>query len=191
MMLRCHICSEHDLNAQIKELLEAVHENKKRVEAKLKYPDPLAWLQALKFESFATDPLSAKDTNTNLLEFVNQAWTTIATYLALKHLYSLPQFRSSSYKLNLGTRDGIDIISFDNDVEAEVFATTDYTNNNKLSNDLKRLAANRDVPHRFVFALVPNKNQKNPERFKPRKLDISCIKIKAFDLEDVKCLMTI
>ena len=56
--------------------------------------------------------------------------------------------------LNLGTASGIDIESRDGEITAEVFASVDPKNNNKLEHDVARVAES-DARFRYVFYLWP------------------------------------
>ncbi|NDC87033.1 MAG: hypothetical protein EB088_15680 [Betaproteobacteria bacterium] len=186
MTLRIFIEDERRVDTELKQLIVLISDTKALVEAKLRGSDQLEWLEAIKFEPFAPNPHSGNNGTTNLFEFVNQTWTTIATYLGLKYLYSIDKFKTKRYKINLGVRSGPDILSDDLKIEAEVFATTDYTNNGKLRGDIQRLAAKPEIPHRFIFAFVPDKKLKNPEHYKSRNLETEGIVVKAFDMTDLR-----
>ena len=108
---------------------------------------PLGVLRRLKFESVGRDPLS--DRPLNLIEQVNQTFTYLATFEAVKYLFRIHP-ASAPFTVNLGTASGPDISSSDGSVVAEVFAAVTPNNNQKLSKDLKKLSKVA-AAHRYVF----------------------------------------
>jgi hypothetical protein len=112
---------------------------------------PVAILRRIKFEPVGFDPLS--DRPLNLIEQVNQTFTYLATFEALRHLFRRHP-GAAPLVVNLGTASGRDIWSEDGSVAAEVFASVSPKNNRKLQKDLATLASVA-ATYRYVFYSCP------------------------------------
>lgn len=108
-------------------------------------------LERIKFERIGWHPL--EDRRLNLIEQVNQTFTYLTSFRAVRILFE--HFPDTSFRLHLGTEPGPDIESVDQGLlAAEVFAAVSITNNNKLHRDIARVLR-YDVQHRYVFFSVP------------------------------------
>ncbi|SLM29188.1 hypothetical protein MTBBW1_1720005 [Desulfamplus magnetovallimortis] len=91
----------------------------------------------------------------NLIEQINQTFTYLASFLGAKILFN-KHSGLENINLNLGTQSGSDIESnFDGGIAAEVFSSVSPSNNNKLSNDIKKVGKIEDR-HKYVFFLCPD-----------------------------------
>lgn len=109
------------------------------------------FLERIKFERIGWHPL--EDRRLNLIEQVNQTFTYLTSFRALRILFE--HFPDTAFRLHLGTEPGPDIESVEPGLlAAEVFAAVSITNNNKLNKDIIRVLR-YDVQHRYVFFSVP------------------------------------
>lgn len=115
--------------------------------------DPLAVLHTLKFDARGYHPLQGHQLN--LVEQLNQTFTVLASLAAAKRLLKcLPG--SGGLCMHLATEEGRDIHSIRQGVvEAEVYASVNPRNNNKLKNELDSLAESQAI-HRYVFFYSPS-----------------------------------
>ncbi len=116
--------------------------------------DGIDFLRKLKFERVGYDPLDINK-EFNLIEQINQTFTYLASFLAVKVLFE--QHKDlSQLVLNLGTAAGSDIESIEySGIAAEVFAATNPSSNNKLNNDLIKVNTT-DAKYKYVFFMCPN-----------------------------------
>jgi len=114
---------------------------------------PLEFLYQLKFDAVGCDPLDSSR-QLNLIEQLNQSFTYLASFNGAEFLFSKHP-RVESLRLNLGTRSGWDIESADDGgVVAEVFAAVTPKNNDKLANDIEKVARAKSR-HRYVLFMSP------------------------------------
>jgi hypothetical protein len=110
------------------------------------------FLKMIKYEKIGLDPLD-QERSLNLIEQVNQTFTYLASLYAARFLFN--EFDSlEGLKLNLGTRAGPDIESFDGTIKAEVFAATRPSSNQKLKKDIAKVKST-SANHKFVFFACP------------------------------------
>jgi len=116
-------------------------------------PTALSLFRKLKFDPIGRHPL--ENTRLNFIEQLNQTFTYIATFRAVRRLFEMHK-DVRGYKLNLGTESGFDILSDDGGlaVAAEVFAAVSPKNNSKLRRDLKRVSGS-GAKHKYVFFFSP------------------------------------
>ena len=69
--------------------------------------------------------------------------------MAVEYLYKI--YPAQAFIVNWGNVPGYDIESVDGTIIAECFAATSYKSNGKLTADLKRLAGNIEVEHKYEF----------------------------------------
>jgi hypothetical protein len=116
--------------------------------------DSLEVLRRLKFTELGHHPL--KKQSLNLVEQLNQTWTTLVTLRALPFLFERHP-EAGGFTLNIGTEGGTDIVSAVPEVvAAEVFAAVNPTNNKKVKKDQEKVM--RDHPNagkRYVFFAAP------------------------------------
>ena len=113
----------------------------------------IALLKKLKFERAGLHPL--RGTPLNLIEQINQSFTCLVTFEAVRLLFQWHQNKCAGFKLHIGTASGSDIESIEPGfIAAELFAAVSTGNNKKLSKDIAKVAA---VPaqHRYVFFHSP------------------------------------
>jgi len=116
--------------------------------------NPLDVLAAVKFAQVGLDPLDSTRP-LNFIEQVNQTFTCLAAFRATQELFARHQ-DVEVFTLNLGNVSGWDIESAESSkVVAEVFASVDPSNNQKIGKDLKRVIS---APHEFkyVYFMCPS-----------------------------------
>jgi len=114
--------------------------------------DPLELLAQMKFNRIGRDPLQPTR-ELNLIEQVNQTFTYLVSVRAVEFLFRAhPEI--ASYRLNLGTASGSDIVADDGSVAAEVFAATKPSSNNKLRKDIAKVKTS-EAQHQYVFFHCP------------------------------------
>jgi hypothetical protein len=132
--------------------------------------DPLDMLRRMKFEPIGYHPI--EDRPLNLVEQINQTWTFAVALAAARQLLTLyPVEVSGGFNLAPGAHAALelDIMSeVEGLVAAETFAVVKLNNNDKLKDDLVKLAARQET-HRYVFFMCPDHpgNERRPklERF--------------------------
>ena len=116
--------------------------------------DPLEMLRRMKFDPVGFNPV--EDRPLNLVEQINQTWTYAVAIAATRQLlllhpeaggFHLAPGASASRELDIMS-DAVGLVG------AETFAAVDPKNNDKLKDDLAKLAA-RTETHRHVFFLSP------------------------------------
>jgi hypothetical protein len=116
--------------------------------------DPLDFLRRVKFEPVGFHPTQGYPLN--LVEQINQSWTYVVALAATRHLLEMHP-EADGYLLAPGAHAAIelDIMSeVPGLVGAETFAAVDPRNNDKLENDLTKLAV-RAERHRYIFFMSP------------------------------------
>lgn len=117
--------------------------------------DSMRILKQFKFEHLGYEPV--KDYELNLIEQINQTFSDIVLLQAVEEL--LVKFPDREFLLNHGTKDGHDIISTDNQIIAECFATTNMVNNKKIKKDADKLMTNQIADYKFVFFYAKEANE--------------------------------
>ena len=132
-------------------------------------PDPLDILHTLKFDARGYHPLQGHQLN--LVEQLNQTFTVLASLAAAKRLLKcIPG--SGGLCLHLATEQGRDIHSIRQGVvEAEVYASVNPRNNNKLNDELDSLAESQAI-HRYVFFYSPSWNEGRKQRLERDGLEV-------------------
>lgn len=110
-------------------------------------------LETIKFNQIGFDPLDP-ERNLNLVEQINQTFTYLASLKAVEYLFKTHKY-ITSYRLNLGTRKGSDIVSLDGHLAAEVFAATHPRSNNKLEKDITKVKSTT-ARLKYVFFSCPD-----------------------------------
>ena len=118
----------------------------------VKQGDPLALLDAVKFDKMGWDPLEPARP-LNFIEQVNQTFTALVSVRAVEYLFEHHP-EAAPFRVNLGTAPGSDIESLDGSVAAEVFAATHPGSNGKLKKDIAKVAS-VSAEHGFVFFHCP------------------------------------
>lgn len=126
--------------------------------------------QEMKFGKVGCDPLDS-NRPLNLIEQLNQSFTYLASFKATDYLFTSnehkKQLKGKKLKLNLGTIGGSDIESLDGEIVAEVFATTNISNNDKLRKDISKVQEVSGAQYRYVFFLT-NNNQHGVEIYETK-----------------------
>lgn len=148
--------------SQLREEREKVKTQARHVVTKLNKlsGDSLNALYKLKFTEFGFDPLDGTDLN--LIEQLNQTFHALAVFAAAEIIFD--EFKDcGTLRLSPQIDGGVDIRSVrPNLLAAEVFATVNIKNNNKLYADAKRLNRKEEkADKRFVFFYDPNRSR-NP-----------------------------
>lgn len=116
--------------------------------------DPMELFRNLKFEAVGNHPIDGRALN--IIEQTNQLWTFAVALLAVKQLIELhPEV--SEFRLAPGAHASLelDIMSAEPGlVGAETFAAVKPDNNDKLGEDLRKLAG-RSEQYRYVFFMSP------------------------------------
>jgi hypothetical protein len=111
------------------------------------------FLTKIRFGKVGCDPLDKKR-HLNIVEQLNQMFTYLASLLAVECLLDVHP-EAIPFTLNLGTSAGSDIQSSrDGGIVAEVFSTTNRSNNQKLKRDIKKIAE-KEATHKYVFFMCP------------------------------------
>ena len=114
--------------------------------------DPLALLEAVKFDKMGWDPMEPTRP-LNFIEQVNQTFTALVSVRAVEYLFEHHP-EAAPFRVNLGTAPGSDIESIDGSVAGEVFAATHPGSNGKLRKDIAKVAS-VSADHRYVFFHCP------------------------------------
>lgn len=106
----------------------------------------------------------------NLMEQVNQTFTTLVSLKAVSFLNIFP------ITLNLGDANGRDIYNVENDVVAEVFAVVTGNSNDKLKEEIRSVAYNPhklNAANKYIFCALGNDafNSINENNFSYRSID--------------------
>lgn len=146
------ISSEKELDA----LVEKVHLAARHLQSCMLAVggDGLDLLRVLKFNPVGRHPL--EDRPLNAIEQVNQTWTYLVAFAAVRKLLVLhPEAGGFHIAPGAHAAQALDVMSVQEGlVGAETFAAVDPTNNQKLKADLVKLAQ-RPALHRYVFFKSP------------------------------------
>jgi hypothetical protein len=151
---RVDILRADSIDARIDELRRSAIATRETIADALKESDALNFVAKMKFEKIGHDPLHAKRP-LNLIEQLNQTFTYLASFRGAQFLFNTHP-HLSSLRLNLGNVSGWDLESSeDGGIVAEVFAAVTPSNNQKLNNDIKKVAAALEK-HRYVIFMSPS-----------------------------------
>lgn len=144
-----------NLNSLIEQLEVSAAKTQSSIKRLASGKDAMAFLFACKFNQSGFSPLDSS-VNLNLIEQLNQTFTYLASFKGAEYIFSHHK-KVKSLTLNLGTSSGTDIeTSEDGGVVAEVFASVNPSNNQKLKNDINRISQ-VTAKHRYVFFISPHK----------------------------------
>jgi len=153
----------------IEDYIEKVRANAEKAVRQIKnYPGPNAeLLSKLRFEEMGWHPL--EDRRINFVEQMNQTTTFLASLYAAKRLFQWHD-KCEGLNMNMGAISGFDIESLSpNYIHAEVFASVQPSNNNKLRRDIERLKIKSKAQNKYVFFLFSCLRGKPPEQHGNRK----------------------
>lgn len=156
-----------ELNNLRKEIMESLDQSVSMIGEFMDSTDSLSFFKKIKYEKTVIDPLTGEPEN--FAEMIDQCQTYLVTIMGTEYL--IDKFPDTEYTIHLGNVSGYDIISKDESIIAECFASTNYKNNNKLYNDLKGLAENKTAVHKYEFftdfkatpKVISNAKEKYPE----------------------------
>lgn len=156
-----------ELNNLRKEIMESLDQSVSMIGEFMDSTDSLSFFKKIKFEKTVIDPLTGEPEN--FAEMIDQCQTYLVTIMGAEYL--IDKFPDTEFTIHLGNVSGYDIISKDESIIAECFASTNYKNNNKLYNDLKGLAENKTAVHKYEFftdfkatpKVISNAKEKYPE----------------------------
>jgi hypothetical protein len=141
---------------KIKNSIEEIINNLKNERSK-----PLELFYKLKFNKLYVD--SIKDKNENFIEILNQYFTYLVSYKAV--LWLINQKYGDFFDLSLGNIIGIDIIGKEKKIIAEVFASVNPNNNQKIQKEIERLSKKEYEEYtKFIFYHSPNEKIIDPEK---------------------------
>ncbi len=112
-------------------------------------------LRRMKFDLIGYHPIDGR--SLNLVEQINQTWTYLVALAVAKQLLELHP-EANGYRLAPGAHasQALDIMSeADGLVGAETFAAVHPRNNDKLNNDLRKMAARTEL-NRYIFSCLRN-----------------------------------
>lgn len=114
----------------------------------------LELMKALKFEPRGVHPV--EDRPLNAIEQINQTWTYLVALIAARQLLEMHP-EAEGFRVAPGAHMALplDIMSIRPGlVGAETFAATSPRSNDKLNNDLRKLASAMEA-HRYIFMMCP------------------------------------
>lgn len=150
MNRKISISTEDEAKEYIKTIKESMDITVRRIEESIQL-NPNNLFYKMKFTELGRDPL--EDRNLNIIEQLNQLFTYLVSFKAVRYL--LQEHKELvPFIVNLGTQPGFDIHSHDGSLIAEVFASADARNNDKLRNDIKRLTG-LESEYKYVFYHSP------------------------------------
>ncbi|MDR5586112.1 hypothetical protein [Clostridium aquiflavi] len=127
----------------------------------------------LKFKKCGYEPLFGYELN--IIEQLNQMFTYI---VSLKALYILlEKYKNKEFVVNFGTQGGYDIISDDETIICECFASTNPMSNCKIKKDLERLKADKIALKKYEFFYSLEANETTLENLRNNYPDIDIIRI--------------
>lgn len=131
------ITNKSEIEEYKKLLISSAECTKIKLQNLLNQHDGSSVLYNMKFANCGRDPFEDRDLN--IIEQLNQQFTYFTSINAVEYLLEhYPEY--APFKMNLGTMSGYDIVSFDNNLIAEVFSATTPSNNRKIQSDVKRLS---------------------------------------------------
>ena len=144
-----------NLNTLIEQLEVTALKTQSSIKKLASGKDAMTFLFECKFSQSGFNPLDSS-IKLNLIEQLNQTFTYLASFKGAEYIF-LHHKKVKSLTLNLGTASGTDIeTDEDGGVVAEVFASVNPSNKQKLKNDINRISM-IDAKHRYVFFISPKK----------------------------------
>lgn len=168
------IKNKDELNKLRSEIMGSLDKSVVMIKELMGSMDSLSFFKKIKFEKTVTDPLTGEAEN--FAEMIDQCQTYLVTIMGAKYL--LDKFPDTEFTVHLGNVSGYDIISKDESIIAECFASTNYKNNNKLYNDLKSLSENKTAKYKYEFFTDFRATAKVISNAKEKYPDIEIIKFK-------------
>ncbi len=133
------------------------------------------FLKKIKFEQCGFDPLFEHDTN--FLEQTNQTFTYLVCLSAVEILLSKhPVHR---FRVNFGTESGYDVVSEDESIICECFATTTPDSNKKLELDIKKVFDNKQASKRYIVFYVSKPKPIHVENIKKKYQGVEIIALQS------------
>ena len=149
------IVNRKNINTLIEQLEVTAMKTQSSIKKLASVKDAMSFLFECKFNQSGFNPLDSS-IKLNLIEQLNQTFTYLASFKGAEYIF-LHHKKVKSLTLNLGTASGTDIeTDEDGGVVAEVFASVNPSNNQKLKNDINRISL-VDAKHRYVFFISPKK----------------------------------
>lgn len=165
----------------------AIESNLRRIKTKLEASrekllslinkDAFDIFYSIKFEKIGLDPLGSGFKSENLIEQINQTFTSIVTFLGIRYLMNI--YGEQIYFLNVQTSGGFDMHNKDRTIIAEVFASVSSKNNKKLKTEIAKLL-NEDSPAKYIFYYT----HENMQRSETVKNNVRLINFSKKELED-------
>lgn len=109
--------------------------------------DTLDFYKKVKFGKCIPEPITGRPEN--FIEVINQSMTYLVCIRGVGFL--LKWHPGHEFIVNFGSNPGYDIVSADESIIAECFASTNFRNNRKLTRDMKRLSDNETAQYRYEF----------------------------------------
>ena len=100
----------------------------------------------LKFHQVGYEPVQGY--KLNLIEQLNQMFSHIVVFKAVEYLLSI--YADQTFTLNIGTTGGYDIVSLDEKIICECFATTSPISNDKIKKDAEKLEKNTTAEKKYI-----------------------------------------
>jgi hypothetical protein len=166
-------------NEDLDRYMEKVRESARRVREQIaaQTGDPLDSLRRMKFEQIGFDPIEHHPLN--LVEQINQTWTYAVALAAARQLLALHP-EAGGFRLAPGAYASIELDIMSEApglVGAETFAAVDPKNNNKLKNDLAKMAL-RTERYRYVFFSSPKfPTAKRLPQFERDGVQVWCVEV--------------
>lgn len=149
------VVTRRNLNSLIEQLEASAAKTQSSIKKLASHKDSMTFLFECKFSQSGFNPLDTS-IRLNLIEQLNQTFTYLASFKGAEFIF-LHHKKVKSLTLNLGSTSGTDIETDDDGgVVAEVFASVNPSNNQKLKNDINRISL-VDAKHRYVFFISPTK----------------------------------
>ena len=161
----CSIEQVEELKAKILEGTNSIVDNMLIEEKGMKL------LKKMKFEQSGYDVVFNK--KTNFIEQINQTFTYLVCLEATEKLLLL--YPEHSFVVNLGVMPGHDIVSEDESIIWECFATTSPDSNGKLEKDVKKVYANKNAIKKYVIFYAATSKIVHVENIKKKYSDIEII----------------
>lgn len=171
------IISEKTEARKLIEKVEANIENSsnqiKRILAECDAKEALA---NLKFDKTALDPLTGEPIN--FIEMLNQAYSDLVVLKAVEDLMN--RYDGKAFELHMGALTGFDIVSTDEKVVAECFATVTAFNNQKIKKDSKKLMQLGDDMDRYIYFYSRKDSRDKISAFTEKYEGIHYVRIEEF-----------
>ena len=165
---------------EAKKLIETVESNiektRNQITRILEACDAKEALANLKFDKTALDPLTGEPIN--FIEMLNQAYSDFVVLKAVKDL--MDRYEGKAFELHMGALTGFDIVSTDEMVVAECFATVTAFNNQKIKKDSEKLMQLSDDVDRYIYFYSKDDSKDKIAAFTENYEKITFIRIESF-----------